>query len=166
MATVTLKGNAINTSGNLPQPGTSAPDFQLTKSDLSTTSLADFKGKRVVMNIFPSVDTGTCATSVKNFNKRATELENTAVLCISRDTPFAQSRFASDENLENVINLSDVRDGKFGQDYGLDFVDGPLKGFHSRAVIVLNEEGKVIYNEQVEEIVDEPNYLAALKTLL
>lgn len=166
MATVTLQGNAINTRGTLPQPGQQAPDFQLTKSDLSAASLADFKGKRVVMNIFPSVDTGTCATSVKNFNKRASELNNTAVLCISRDTPFALSRFASDEGLENVVNLSDVRNGKFGQDYGLDFVDGPLEGFHSRAVIVLDEEGKVMYNEQVAEIVDEPNYLAALKTLL
>ncbi|KEZ93142.1 thiol peroxidase [Nonlabens ulvanivorans] len=166
MATITIGGNEISTSGTLPDVGSQAPDFKLKKADLSEASLNDYKGKRVILNIFPSVDTDVCATSVKNFNKRATELDNTAVLCISRDTPFAQKRFASDEGLENVVNLSDVIDGSFGKDYGLTMTSGPLAGFHSRAVVVLNEEGKVIYNEQVPEIADEPNYLAALKTLL
>lgn len=166
MATITIGGNEISTSGSLPEVGSKAPNFKLKKADLSEASLNDYKGKRVVLNIFPSIDTDVCATSVKNFNKRATELDNTAVLCISRDTPFAQKRFASDEGLENVENLSDVLDGAFGNDYGLTMTSGPLSGFHSRAVVVLNEEGKVIYNEQVPEIADEPNYLAALKTLL
>lgn len=166
MATITIGGNEISTSGTLPKVGTQAPDFQLKKTDLSEASLKDYKGKRVIMNIFPSIDTDVCATSVKNFNKRATQLDNTAVLCISRDTPFAQKRFASDEELENVENLSDVIEGSFGADYGLTMTSGPLAGFHSRAVIVLDEEGKVIYNEQVPEIADEPNYLEALKTLL
>lgn len=166
MATITIGGNEISTSGSLPAVGSQAPDFKLKKADLSEASLNDYKGKRVVLNIFPSIDTDVCATSVKNFNKRATELDNTAVLCISRDTPFAQKRFASDEGLENVENLSDVLDGTFGNDYGLTMTSGPLAGFHSRAVVVLNEEGNVIYNEQVPEIADEPNYLAALKTLL
>ena len=166
MATITIGGNEISTSGQLPEVGTQAPDFKLKKADLSEASINDYKGKRVILNIFPSIDTDVCATSVKNFNKRATELENTAVLCISRDTPFAQKRFASDEELENVENLSDVIDGSFGKDYGLTMTSGPLAGFHSRAVIVLDKEGKVIYNEQVPEIADEPNYLEALKSLL
>lgn len=166
MATITIGGNEISTNGALPEVGTQAPDFKLKKADLSEASLNDYKGKRVVLNIFPSIDTDVCATSVKNFNKRATELNNTAVLCISRDTPFAQKRFVSDEGLDNVENLSDVIDGSFGNDYGLTMTSGPLAGFHSRAVLVLNEEGKVIYNEQVPEIAQEPNYLAALKTLL
>lgn len=166
MATITIGGNEISTNGTLPEVGTQAPEFKLKKADLSEASLNDYKGKRVVLNIFPSIDTDVCATSVKNFNKRATELNNTAVLCISRDTPFAQKRFVSDEGLDNVENLSDVIDGAFGNDYGLTMTSGPLAGFHSRAVLVLNEEGKVIYNEQVPEIAQEPNYLAALKTLL
>ncbi len=166
MATITIGGNEISTNGTLPEVGTQAPDFKLKKADLSEASINDYKGKRVVLNIFPSIDTDVCATSVKNFNKRATELDNTAVLCISRDTPFAQKRFVSDEGLENIENLSDVIDGSFGNDYGLTMTSGPLTGFHSRAVLVLNEEGKVIYNEQVAEIAEEPNYLAALKTLL
>lgn len=166
MATITIGGNEINTLGELPAVGTQAPDFKLKKADLSEASLHDYRGKRVILNIFPSIDTDVCATSVKNFNKRASELDNTAVLCISRDTPFAQKRFASDEGIENVENLSDVIDGTFGKDYGLTMTTGPLAGFHSRAVIVLDEEGKVMYNEQVPEIANEPNYLAALKTLL
>lgn len=166
MASITLGGNPVHTSGELPQVGTKAPEFSLLKADLSTATLADYKGKRVVLNIFPSIDTDVCATSVKNFNERATQLENTAVLCISRDTPFAQKRFASDESLENITNLSDVIDGTFGKEYGLTITDGPLAGFHSRAVIVVDVDGNVIYTEQVGEIADEPNYLEALKTLL
>lgn len=166
MATVTLKGNDINTVGQLPKVGEQAPDFTLVKSDLSTASLEDFKGKRVILNIFPSIDTDTCATSVRQFNERASELDNTVVACVSRDTPFAQNRFVSDEGLSNVHNLSDIRDGSFGQTYGLTFSDGPLQGLHSRAVVVIDEQGKVKYTEQVSEIVDEPNYLEALKSLL
>jgi thiol peroxidase len=166
MATITIGGNEISTSGSLPEVGSQAPDFKLKKADLSEASLHDYQGKRVILNIFPSIDTDVCASSVRNFNKRATELDNTAVLCISKDTPFAQKRFSTDEDIDNVENLSDVIDGSFGKDYGLTMTSGPLAGFHSRAVVVLNEEGKVIYNEQVAEIADEPNYLAALKTLL
>lgn len=166
MATITLGGNEIQTSGNLPEVGATAPDFTLLKADLSHASLADFKGKRVVLNIFPSIDTDVCATSVRNFNKRATELNNTAVVNISRDTPFAQKRFVTDQDLDNVSNLSDVNTGKFGKDYGLEITSGPLAGFHSRCVIVLDENAQVLYTEQVPEIADEPNYLAALKTLL
>ena len=165
MSQITLKGNAVNTSGELPSIGSKAVDFQLVKTDLSTASLADFKGTKVVLNIFPSVDTGTCAASVRKFNEKASSLENTKVLCISRDLPFAQNRFCGAEGLENVLNLSDFRDGSFGKNYGLTIVDGPLAGLHSRAVIVLDENGTVTYTEQVSEIVDEPNYEAALASL-
>ena len=166
MATVTLKGNPINTIGTLPAAGTKAPGFSLTKGDLSNASLEDYKGEKVVLNIFPSIDTGTCAQSVRQFNKEAAELENTKVLCISKDLPFAQARFCGAEGIENVEMLSDFRDGNFGKAYGLEFVDGPLKPLHSRAVVVLNEEGKVIYTEQVAETVDEPNYKGALEALM
>ncbi|WP_124980801.1 thiol peroxidase [Nonlabens xiamenensis] len=166
MATIKLGGNEIQTIGQLPQVGSKAPDFKLKRADLSEASLSDYKGKRVILNIFPSIDTDVCATSVKNFNQRASELDNTTILCISRDTPFAQKRFANDEEVDQVENLSDVLDGKFGDDYGLTMTSGDLKGFHSRAVVVLDEEGSVIYNEQVPEIAEEPNYLAALKSLL
>lgn len=166
MATITLGGNEIHTVGTLPEVGSQAPDFELTTSDLTTATLANFKGSRVVLNIFPSVDTDVCATSVRNFNKRATELDNTQVVCVSRDTPFAMKRFADDEDTKNVTNLSDIKNGKFGQDYGVTIQDGPFEGFHSRAVVVLDENAKVIYNEQVAEIGQEPNYLEALKSLL
>ncbi len=166
MATVTLKGNAINTSGQLPNVGDKAPDFTLVKNDLSTCTLNDFSGHKVVLNIFPSIDTGTCAQSVRQFNQEASELDNTKVLCISRDLPFAQARFCAAEGLENVVNLSDYVDNSFGKAYGLNFVDGPLNGLHSRAVVVLDENGTVKYTEQVPEIVDEPNYKAALEALL
>lgn len=166
MATITFQGEPLQTTGTLPAVGSQAPDFKLTKNDLSTATLADFKGKRVVMNIFPSIDTGVCATSVRNFNERAAGLKNTAVVCVSRDTVFAQNRFIGDEDLKNVTNLSDLKDGSFGKDYGLTIAEGPFESLHSRAVVVLDESGKVIYNEQVPEIAQEPNYLAALKTLL
>ncbi len=165
MAQITLKGNPINTVGELPQIGTQAKDFQLVKTDLSVASLSDYKGSRVVLNIFPSIDTGTCATSVRKFNEKASSLENTKVLCISRDLPFAQNRFCGAEGLENVVNLSDFKDNSFGNTYGLSIVDGPLAGLHSRAVVVLDENGIVKYTEQVPEIVDEPNYEAALASL-
>ncbi|WP_372756576.1 thiol peroxidase [Mariniflexile sp.] len=165
MATVTLKGNPINTSGELPKVGTKAPDFKLTATDLSSKSLSDFKGSKVVLNIFPSVDTGTCAQSVRQFNKDASELENTKVLCISHDLPFAHARFCGAEGLNNVISLSDFKDGSFGKNYGLNFIDGPLEALHSRCVVVLDESGTVVHTEQVAEIVDEPNYKAALEAL-
>lgn len=165
MATVTLKGNEIQTSGNLPDIGSKAPDFKLTATDLSTKTLSDFKGSKVVLNIFPSIDTGTCAASVRQFNQEASELENTKVLCISRDLPFAQARFCGAEGLNDVVNLSDYKTGQFGKDYGLDFIDGPLEALNSRCVIVLDEKGTVKYTEQVPEIADEPNYKAALEAL-
>jgi thioredoxin-dependent peroxiredoxin len=165
MATVTLKGNAIETSGNLPKIGTLAPDFKLTATDLSTKTLNDFKGFKLVLNIFPSIDTGTCAQSVRQFNKEASNLENTKVLCISRDLPFALGRFCGAEGLDNVISLSDYKDGSFGKTYGLDFVTGPLEALNSRCVVIVNEKGLVTYTEQVSEIVNEPNYAAALEAL-
>lgn len=165
MATVTLKGNEIQTSGNLPNLGSKAPDFNLTATDLSTKTLSDFAGSRIVMNIFPSIDTGTCAASVRQFNQEASELENTKVLCISRDLPFAQARFCGAEGLNDVINLSDYKTGQFGKDYGLDFINGPLEALNSRCVIVLDENGIVKYTEQVSEISEEPNYKAALDVL-
>jgi thioredoxin-dependent peroxiredoxin len=165
MAQITLKGNPINTIGNLPETGSTATNFTLVKNDLSLGSLADYKGKNVVLNIFPSLDTGTCAASVRRFNQEASKLENTVVLCISKDLPFAQARFCGAEGLEDVHNLSDFRTGQFGKDYGVEIIDGPLAGLESRAVVVINTEGKIIYTEQVPEIIDEPNYDKALLTL-
>jgi thiol peroxidase len=165
MAEITLKGNKINTIGFLPEVGTDAPDFKLVNSTLEETSLADFKGKKVVLNIFPSLDTGICATSVRKFNAEASKLENTAVLCISMDLPFAHNRFCSTEGLENVKTLSGYRDTAFGEDYGVTIVEGGFTGLFSRAVVVLDEKGKVVYTEQVPEIAQEPNYEAALASL-
>ena len=165
MATVTLGGNTINTIGNLPKVGTKAPEFELVKDDLSLVKLSDYAGKKLVLNIFPSVDTGTCAASVRTFNEKASSLANTTVLCISRDLPFAQKRFCGAEGLENVENLSDFKLGAFGKNYGLEITDSVLSGLHSRVVIVLDENSNVIYTEQVPEIADEPNYEAALAVL-
>jgi thiol peroxidase len=165
MATITLGGNPINTNGALPTVGTMAPDFKLIKNDLSTATLADFAGTTLVLNIFPSIDTGTCATSVRKFNEKASDLTNTKVLCISRDLPFAQKRFCGAEGLDNVINLSDFKDGSFGKDYGLEMTDGALSGLHSRVVLIIDANQKIIYAEQVPEIADEPNYEAALNAL-
>jgi thiol peroxidase len=134
-------------------------------ADLSTKSLSDFQGMNLILNIFPSVDTGTCAASVRNFNKTAADLDNTKVLCISRDLPFAQNRFCGAEGIENVVMLSDFNTGQFGKDYGLDINVGPMNGLHSRCIVVVNNEGKVIYTEQVAETVEEPNYDAALASL-
>lgn len=165
MATVTLGGNPIHTSGELPKVGDSIKDFQLVKADLSVANLESYKGSKLVLNIFPSIDTGTCATSVRQFNAKASELNNTKVLCISRDLPFAQKRFCGAEGIENVETLSDFKDGNFGKNYGLEIVDGPLAGLHSRVVIVTDENGKVLHAEQVAEIANEPNYDAALAVL-
>lgn len=165
MAAITLGGNPIHTSGELPKKGIQAPNFTLVKSDLSIATLADYAGSKLVLNIFPSIDTGVCATSVRTFNQKAGELINTKVLCISRDLPFAQKRFCGAEGLENVENLSDFKEGSFGDAYGLTITDGPLAGLHSRAVIVVDEKGLVTYAEQVPEIGQEPNYEAALAAL-
>ncbi len=165
MASITLGGNPINTIGDLPKVGSKAPDFQLVKTDLTTVTLADFAGSKVVLNIFPSIDTATCATSVRKFNADASKLANTKVLCISRDLPFAQNRFCGAEGLENVINLSDFKTGSFGKDYGLEIADSAFSGLHSRVVIVLDENGIIKYTEQVAEIANEPNYQLALAAL-
>lgn len=165
MAQITLKGNAIQTIGELPAVGTKAPDFELIKNDLSKVSLKDFAGSRLVLNIFPSLDTSTCAASVRHFNKAAADLKNTKVLCISRDLPFAQARFCGVEGIDNAITLSDFVSGQFGKDYHLLMTTGPLANLLSRCVVVLDENHKVIYTQQVPEIVDEPNYDAALAAL-
>ena len=165
MSSITLGGNPINTSGELPKTGSQLADFKLVKTDLSIATLADYAGKKVVFNIFPSIDTGTCAASVRKFNATAANLNNTVVLCISRDLPFAQKRFCGAEGIENVENLSDFKDGSFGKTNGLEITDGVLAGLHSRAVIVIDEKGTILHTEQVNEIADEPNYEAALAVL-
>ena len=165
MATVTLKGNAIHTLGSLPDIGSTAPDFQLTKNDLSATSLSDYNGKKLVLNIFPSIDTGTCAKSVREFNKEAADLDNTVILCISKDLPFAQARFCGAEGIDKVEMLSDFRDGSFGKSYQVEFTDGPLQSLLSRSIVVLDANRKVVHTEQVPETVDEPNYETALEAL-
>jgi len=166
MAKITLKGNPVNTIGELPAVGSQAPDFKLTATDLSIKSLADFKGSKLVLNIFPSLDTPTCAASVRRFNELATGLNNTKVLAISKDLPFAHARFCTSEGIENVVNLSGFKcSSSFGKDYGVEIVDGPLAELFSRAVVVVDENGKVIYTQQVPEIVDEPNYDEVLEAL-
>ena len=165
MATITLKGNAINTAGQLPATGSVLPSFRLVKSDLSEATLADFAGRKLVLNIFPSLDTPVCAASVRRFNQEAASLGDTVVLCISADLPFAHSRFCVAEGIENVVSLSTFRSPEFATAYGVGIVDGPLKGLMSRAVIVADASGKVLYSEQVPEIVQEPDYAKALAAL-
>lgn len=165
MAKLSLHGNAIHSAGELPSVGSKAPDFKLTAGDLSEKSFQDFEGKKIILNIFPSIDTGTCAASVRRFNQEASQLDDTVVLCISRDLPFAQQRFCGAEGLENVVTLSEFRDTSFSDAYQLRITDGPLAGLMSRAVVIIDQQGKVIYTEQVKEIVDEPNYEAALNSL-
>lgn len=165
MAQITLGGTPTTTVGNLPEKGTQAPDFTLTKSDLSTINLANYKGQNVVLNIFPSVDTGVCATSARTFNKEASALKNTKVVCISRDLPFAQARFCGAEGIENVEMLSDFKDGSFGNDYGVTITDGAFAGLHSRGVVVIDPTGTIIHTQQVTEIGNEPDYKAALASL-
>lgn len=162
MATVTLKGNPFQTAGDLPAVGSDAPAFALTKTDLSDLNLSDLSG-RVVLNIFPSIDTPTCATSVREFNKKAASLDNTTVVCVSKDLPFALSRFCGAEGIDDVVAVSAFR-SSFGEDYGLTINEGPLAALCSRAVIVI-DDGKVIYTEQVAEIADEPDYDSALASL-
>ncbi len=164
MANITLKGNPVHTSGQLPEKSSTAKDFKLVKSDLSEVSLQNFAGKRKVLNIFPSIDTGTCAASVRRFNQEAANLTNTVVLNISADLPFAQNRFCGAEGIKNCETLSSFR-SSFGKDYGIQMMDSPLAGLLSRCVIVLSEDNKVLYTEQVPDIVNEPNYASALAAL-
>lgn len=165
MATVTLKGNPIHTIGELPLIGTQVPEFKVVKTDLSTLQAQDLKGKKVVYNIFPSLDTDVCAASVRKFNASASQLENTTVICVSKDLPFAHKRFCTVEGLNNVISASDFRDGSFGSSFGVVLTDGPLAGLLARSIVVTDENGKVVYTELVPEIVQEPDYEAALKAL-
>lgn len=166
MAKVTLGGTPVTTVGELPNVGDSAPDFKLTAaSDLSTKSLSDFDGHRLVLNIFPSVDTGVCAQSVRTFNEKASSLDNTKVLCISKDLPFAMERFCASEGLENVVNLTDYKDGNFGETYGVTFKDGAFESLLSRAVVVVDTNGNIVHTEQVPETGEEPNYEDALNAL-
>ena len=164
MATITFQGNTINTKGNLPAVGSQASDFLLIGEDLSEKTLADYKGKKVIFNIFPSIDTGVCAQSARTFNEKANALENTLVINVSKDLPFALKRFCAAEGLENVHNLSDFR-GNFGDNFGVTLKDSVLKGLLSRAILVLDENGQVIYTEQVPDIAQEPNYEAALASV-
>ncbi|OLF54067.1 thiol peroxidase [Pseudomonas chlororaphis] len=165
MAQVTLKGNPVQVNGQLPQAGSKAPAFSLVGAGLADVTLSSFAGKRKVLNIFPSVDTPTCATSVRKFNAQASGLNNTVVLCISADLPFAQARFCGAEGLDNVQNLSTLRGREFIENYGVAIVDGPLAGLTARAVVVLDENDKVLHSELVKEIAEEPNYDAALAVL-
>ena len=164
-STVTLKGNPLPVAGTFPTVGSKAPAFSLVGKDLADVTLAAYAGKRKILNIFPSIDTGTCATSVRTFNKRAGEAANTVVLCISADLPFAQARFCGAEGLENVVTLSTLRGRSFHNDYGVDLTAGPLGGLTARAVVVLDQDNKVIHSELVSEIAHEPDYAAALKVL-
>ncbi len=165
MATITLKGNEIHTPGNLPELSSLAPGFTLTAQDLSSASLSDFKGQKVILNIFPSLDTGTCAASVRAFNKEVASLDNTVVLCISKDLPFAHKRFCETEGIDKVVTLSDYKNDNFGDAWQTCIMDGPLEGLHARCVVVIDENGYVKYTEQVPEITQEPDYQAALEAV-
>jgi thiol peroxidase len=165
MAQTALRGNPVNTSGELPAVGAAAPAFTLTQKDLSPISSADLAGQKVILNIFPSIDTAVCATSVRTFNERAAGLDNTTVLCVSADLPFAQGRFCGAEGIENVSTASTFKNPEFLTDYGVRMVDGPLAGLCARAVVVLDEQGQVLHGELVPEIAQEPDYDAALSAL-
>lgn len=165
MALIQFTGTSAHTSGELPAVGSKAPDFELTKRDLTQIALKDFKGKKMVLNVFPSLETDTCALSVRAFNSLAAKMENTTVLCISRDLPFAQSRFCGAEGIDRVMMLSDYKDKGFAEAYGLLFTDGPFEGLLARAVIVLDENRRVVYTEMVKNIGVEPNYKSALEAL-
>lgn len=165
MAKITLKGESIETVGELPEVKTAAPDFTLTETDLSDVSLASYRGKRIILNIFPSIDTDVCAASARRFNEEVNRLDNTVVFCISADLPFAHKRFCEAEGLKNIIPLSVFRSGEFGIDYGVTITSGPLKGLLSRAIVIIDQQGEVTYTEQVTEIAQEPDYDAALKAV-
>lgn len=165
MAEITFQGNVINTVGSLPEVGNPAPDFILTKTDLSDVTLSDFRGKRIVLNIFPSIDTPVCATTVRRFNSEINNTENAVCLCASLDLPFAHARFCGAEGLNDVISVSELRNRNFGDSYGVRISKGPLAGLLSRAVVVVDEKGVVLYRELVPEITEEPDYDSALAVL-
>ncbi len=165
MATITLKGQPIHTSGTLPARGTRAPEFLLTKNDLADVSLTDFAGKKKLLNIVPSLDTGICAASTRRFNQEAARFSGAVILVVSSDLPFAQKRFCEAEGITRVVALSELRARRFGEDYGVRIVDGPLAGLLSRAVVVIDEKDQVVYTEQVPEIGQEPDYAKALAAL-
>lgn len=165
MASVTLQGNPVSVAGELPAVGTQAPDFQLTGADLAEVSLADFAGKKLILNIYPSVDTGTCAASTRQFNERMNARNDVVVLCVSQDLPFAFARFCGAEGLDNIRTASTFRSSAFLDEYGVKIADGPLAGLCARAVVAVDENGKVVYNQLVGEIADEPDYEAALSAL-
>lgn len=165
MAEITLGGNPVHTGGDLPGAGDTAPDFTLTGIDLGAVSNGDYSGQNLILNIFPSVDTPTCATSVRTFNAKAAEMENTSVLCVSADLPFAQKRFCGAEGIENVATASTFKNPEFLANYGVDMLDGPLQGLAARAVVVVGPDGQVTHSELVSEIAQEPNYDAAIAAL-
>jgi thiol peroxidase len=165
MAKITLKGNPVNTSGNLPLKGTEAPDFSLVKSDLTNLNLSELKGKKVILSISPSLDTSICATSTRKFNQLAAGKNNVVVLAITKDLPFAAARFCTTEGITNVISLSGFRDRNFGKSYGIDIIDGAFEGLYARSLVVIDEKGKVVYTQLVPEIATEPDYDAALASL-
>ena len=166
MTKIAFKGNPVQTSGSLPQVGDKAPDFTLVNTSLEDVKLSDFKGKTVVLNIFPSLDTGVCATSVRKFNEKAGSLDNIVILGISSDLPFAAGRFCSVEGIKNTIALSLFRNDSFAKDYGVLQIDGPMKGLTARAVVIINPEGNVIYNQMVPEITEEPDYNTAIDSIV
>lgn len=165
MASTKLKGHPVDLSGSLPRVGSWAKDFRLTDKDLTDKSLGDFAGRKILLNVFPSVDTAVCAMSVRKFNQEAASVKDAVILCVSRDLPFALARFCGAEGIDRVYTLSELRDRNFGRDYGLEMVSGPMAGLLARAVIVINDQGQVIYHELVDDITHEPDYEAALQAL-
>lgn len=165
MASISLRGTSVDTTGDLPANNTKAPEFTLVKNDLSELSLSSQAGKNIVINIFPSIDTPVCATSVRKFNEEAGKKDNTVVLCVSADLPFALGRFCGAEGIENVIPLSTFRDHDFGNQYGVAMTTGPLRGLMARAVVIVDSEGMVKYSELVSDISNEPDYNAALAAI-
>lgn len=166
MAKITLGGNDTTTKGDLPEVGSTAPDFTLVSKDMEEVSLSDYKGKKVILNIYPSIDTGVCAMSTQKFNAEASKLENTRIVCVSKDLPFALSRYCKAEGIDNLDNLTNFRDGgDFGTSYGVEITDGGFKGLNARAIVIIDEEGKVKYTELVPEVGQEPDYEKALAAL-
>lgn len=165
MSTTAFKGNPVQLSGHLPEVNSTAPNASLTDTQLSDFTLADLKGTNVILNIFPSVDTGVCAASVREFNKRAASLDNTKVICVSKDLPFAHKRFCGAEGIENVVSASEFKNNNFSEAYGIEMKDGPLAGLMARSVVVINTEGQVVHTEMVDDITHEPNYDAAIQAL-
>ncbi|MGC9361335.1 MAG: thiol peroxidase [Candidatus Syntrophosphaera sp.] len=165
MATTKLKGNPVQTYGPLPETGSTAKDFLLTTNALQDRSLADYKGQKILLNVFPSVDTAVCAMSVRKFNSEAAEVPDAVILCVSRDLPFALGRFCGAEGIDRAITLSEMRNRDFGRDYGLEIIDGPMAGLLARAVLVIDQEGRIVYRQLVDDITHEPDYETALEEL-